>query len=432
MRSWFGRKIKSRRKQHSTRRPPMLRGECLEGRRLLAGDVTMVVQNGDLLLTGDSADNEFVVERQFNGVMRVLGINTNIILDGVSASEHSFSMTNPFGIDRDVIISGGGGADTITFDDLEVGRFFQADLGDGNDSLTVQDSDFMDTFDVTGGLGNDSIDLLVSDITGDTTINGNDGADTLYADSLFVSGGFSFDGGIGDDRVDAYFIEEYNAPSPIATTFIGGSGNDTINLTGTTAGTTLMDGGDGDDILFNSEPTNSSDVTIEGGTGIDTVTVQNGTISGKLAIHVREGISGVTEPITISMMTVTGATSARGSVGNQHVTMSNNMLGRVDVVLGGGEDRVLISNSTSAITNVKAGSGEDLIDLSGNTINANLLIDAGGGIDTINTGADDVFNFFVTITGGLNHNDVGNLGTRFLAGASITSLENLTLSPPTV
>jgi hypothetical protein len=399
---------------------------------LLAGDVTMVVTGtGDLILTGDSADNEFVVQRQFNGVMRVLGIDTNIVRDGVPASEHSFTMVNPFGIDGYVSIDGGEGHDTVTFDDLEVGGFFQAVLGGGDDSLTVQDSDMAGDMSVSAGTGNDDVEIAVSDISGDTTVIGSNGNDTLYLDSLFLSGGLSFYGGSGDDTVDAYFVEEYNAPSPIALQFFGGSDNDSISLTSTFNGSTTLDGGGGDDVLISSEPTNSGDVIIEGGTGSDTVQVDMGTISGDLAIHVRDGVAGVADPITISNMVVSGSTSARGSVGNQQVAIDNSTLARLDVVLGGGDDSIVVSDTTLAITNLKGGSGADLVDLSGNTINDVMLIDGGGGIDTINIGADDVFNFYVTITGGSNHNDIGNLGTKFLLGATITSIENLTLLPPT-
>ncbi len=385
-------------------------------------DITV---DGDLILTGDAADNEFVIERLFNGVMQVAGVNTNIIFNNVSAASHSFTMVDPMGIDRDVTIDAGEGSDTVSFFGLDVGRILQATLRGGDDVMVIENAEIASHTSISAGSGNDSVELRSSDISGSTTVLGSDGDDTLYIDSIFVSESFSFDGGNDDDTVDSYFVEEFNAVTPIAIDFLGGAGNDTMNITGSIGGSMLVDGGDGDDTLNNFEPIISGDVIIEGGTGVDDVDVRDGIITGDLYIHVREGVVGVAEPIQILDTQVDGNTSARGSTGNQQVTLTGNTLQRLDVVLGGGDDQVIMSNTTAALSNIKTGSGADLIDFSGNTFSDRLLVDAGGGIDTINTAASDSFSHYVILTGGLNHNDVANLTIQFLAGANIASIETI-------
>lgn len=426
------RRKQSKRRVSQNGRSFRLGCEDLESRRMLAGDVMMeVTPEGDLLLTGDAADNEFVVERLFNGVMQVRGVSTNIVFEGASAASHSFSMTDPMGIDRDVLIDSGEGSDDVQFLGLDVGRVLQILTRGGADTVTVENAEVVGNLSVSAGDGIDSINLNFSDITGDTTVLGGGEDDTLDVDSLFLSGNFWFDGGDGNDTVNAYFLEEFNAANPIAIDFTGGSGNDVFDITGTIGGSMQFDGGDGDDQITNAEAEIAGDVTIEGGEGLETVSVTDGIIGGDLYVHVRAGLLGVADSISISDTAVAGQLDARGSTGDQQVTISNSSMNRLMVVLGGGEDVIMITNNTFAESDFKLGSGADVLTLSANTVNDVLTIDAGGGIDTINSGADDVFNHFVNISGGLNHNDVATLGTKFFAGASIDSIENLDFLAPT-
>src|SRR4030095_3490840 len=50
------------------------RFECLEPRHMLAGNVTAQIVNGDLIVTGDAADNRILVS-SLGGPMQVTGMN---------------------------------------------------------------------------------------------------------------------------------------------------------------------------------------------------------------------------------------------------------------------------------------------------------------------------------------------------------------------
>lgn len=418
-------------------RTPRLRLEGLEDRRMLAGNVDLVVTvDGDLITTGDSLDNEYVISRQVTGVIRVEGFNdTTITYNMVTASAHNLTneFMDPQGVDRDVVINPGEGNDTVTFDGLNVGRDLSVSALGGNDTIVVENADVAGTASILAGTGDDDVQVRFSDVTGDTSIVGSSGNDYAYFDSLFLSSDFSFDGGGGDDTFISYFLEEFDAQNPVNVTINGGAENDSLSLNGTTInGSSTIDGGNGDDTLFDSESALGGSLIVEGGEGVENVTVQNGSVFADLAIHVRGGVTGMADPIMINTMIVNGKTSARGSGGNQQVTLLNNTLLQLDVVLGGGDDTIDVINSSSTLTKLKSGSGADVITLTNGTFNSTLTVEAGGGIDRIDTGADDMFNFAVTLDGGLNHNDIGNLCQNFLVGVTITSIENLSLLAGTV
>lgn len=416
---------------------PRLRVESLEDRRMLAGNVDVVVTvDGDLTATGDSLDNEFVIERIVTGVIRVQGLNgTTITFESMTAASHDLSneFIDPQGIDRDVVIDTGEGNDSVTFNALNVGRDFMATTLGGNDTVIVENADVADDLSILTGSGHDNMQIRFSDVTGDASLVGSSGDEYTYIDSLFLSTALTFDGGSGDDTFVGYFLEEFNATYPVDVTLNGGADNDSLSLTGTTInGSTTIDGGNGDDTIYDSESALGGNLVIEGGDGVEDVTVQNGSVFGDLAIHVRSGVTGMADPIAITGMVVNGKTSARGSGGNQQVTLVGNTLLQLDIVLGGGNDTVNITNSSSTLTKFKTGSGADTVTLTNGTFNSTLTVEAGGGIDTISTGANDSFNFFVTLDGGQNHNDVGNLSQNFMVGANITSIENLSLLAGTV
>jgi Ca2+-binding RTX toxin-like protein len=209
---------------------------------------------------------------------------------------------------------------------------------DGSDTIYGYDGD-----DVLNG-GNESSNGYPNGDTlyggaGNDTINGNDGADSLYGtdgddslyggegndwldggvgndlldggegnDTLFNSNGFdTLRGGNGDDRLNANYIAEAvqldgGAGNDIlygsdAATYIGGSGNDTINidLSSTTAVEGTASGGDGDD-LFDLDvwSTARSHMVLNGGDGIDTYVLHTpwGQPGGSATIEVSDFKAG--------------------------------------------------------------------------------------------------------------------------------------------
>ncbi|WP_439150703.1 calcium-binding protein [Sulfitobacter sp.] len=166
--------------------------------------------------------------------------------------------------DKDALISGGRGTDTLELGNSVSGRTEFSGLADDQllgveivnltqDRMTVSFAQQTEAMTINGFAEG------ASDITGgagDETINGGIGNDTI-------------DGGAGDDLVNAGDGDD---------SVLGGSGNDTINAGG---GDDTVDGGDGNDVV-NAGAGNDY---IAGGVGNDTVNFgteldSNDTVSG--------------------------------------------------------------------------------------------------------------------------------------------------------
>lgn len=216
--------------------------------------------------------------------------------------------------------------------------------GDGNDSIaggTVDDV-------LYGGAGNDSI-------------WGNAGADTLYGDEgadILVGGAGAnkLYGGAGNDFLDnsagtvvAGYLSGDDGNdtiigSALGDSIYGGAGNDIVTIATGTVGS-LVDGGDGNDILTANPNAAAVGDTLLGGAGADTIT------------------GGV------------GADSIVGGDGNDKIVATGAGAAGADTIIGG--------------------AGNEYIDITGNTDNATIIFD--GGADTI-TGAlaGDKIKFNVT------------------------------------
>ncbi len=259
------------------------------------------------------------------------------------------------------LVNSGGGNDTVTGgsgNDTLIG-------GAGNDSLS-------------GGAGDDLFILGASD--GTDTIQGGTGTDTLDAGALTSNATISFtsngagtltSGGSGASfsQMEAYVL---------------GSGNDTINGSGQTAGFTA-DGGAGNDSLVGGWGNDlliggAGSDTINGGAGDDTVRggAGNDSLIGGSGRDLVD-YSDATEGIWINLNT--GASS--GGTGGDTVVGFEDLLG------SGFNDSV---NGTDGANRLWGGAGADTLagwggndELYGGTGNDSL--DGGAGDDTLVGGA---------------------------------------------
>lgn len=174
------------------------------------------------------------------------------------------------GLAGDTISAGAGddfaygyaGDDTLNGGD-ETGAFGGDHLygGDGNDTLNGNaGADFLD-----GGAGSDVLDGGTGDDTlrddaGNNILRGGEGNDALHA--LTMGTASELDGGAGDDTLNGNDDDK----------FIGGTGNDTINISMMLGGAgTTAAGGDGND-RFNVSHFGvvANSLTMSGGAGADT------------------------------------------------------------------------------------------------------------------------------------------------------------------
>lgn len=172
------------------------------------------------------------------------------------------------GVDNDVLVGGDGDDDLFGGDgnDLVEGGdgWDTVNGGSGNDELIVDDDFNMDI--AYGGDGDDKITGKFSD-----ALYGDDGNDILIGDTCQLFGGFGNDqlfgnggslkGGEGDDQLTA---------GANGGDLIGGAGND-ILMEQAVSGSIGMYGDDGDDVLITDISSFGLFTTIFGGSGFDTL-----------------------------------------------------------------------------------------------------------------------------------------------------------------
>lgn len=296
-------------------------------------------------------------------------------------------------------ITGGPAAQTINFGRLDIGTPTVIDLGNGNDILNFATGDGVNPVrspvTIFGVGGDDVINIAPSDfastvITQPVTIFGDAGNDTLVlgsnnADSIDVN--LTFDGGThvggtGDRIVINDTAVPYNVRYDIAPSTITRDG---FNLPRTTSFT------------------NTEGITINAGSGADTVAVSNG-----VGPFINAFGNNGNDNFIVGGGNLSGTfpQNFNGGAGTDQITFDDHLdtTNRIwdvkpnEVIFGG-----LISLFTTAFESVGilAGTGADEITFAGQ-INQALNIDAGGGSDTFILGFQNSVTFFnpVTLVGG--------------------------------
>lgn len=167
-----------RRKSRSARFEP------LERRQMMAGDVTVSLSNGALLITGDVGANAIEISSS-NGDIRVDGV-----LDGNGVA---------------TTINGGAGQ---TFSGVSGNVVIE--LGDGDDAVTVQTLFLGGALVVNAGAGNDTVSLAVDPGTVVSTareliFNMGDGDDVVKIHNAYIATSVIVNGGAGVDQFVAGF-----------------------------------------------------------------------------------------------------------------------------------------------------------------------------------------------------------------------------------
>lgn len=247
----------------------------LEDRWMLAGDVSVSVDAGNLVITGDEANNAVAVYRTLRSdSFRVVGtggttINGEpgpLVISGVSGdfdislgegndrlrmyalrvpgdllvdsgttddgddSIHLFAVRvrgdldfatgdgNDFvymaavWVDGDAFIDMLGGDDNLR---IHASRFegnVAISMGEGDDTLRIVASRFAEAVDINMGSGDDDLGIVASRFSGDVNIQMGAGADRLVLVASAFDGGLTADGGDGDDTL---FKRAIRATSPV-------------------------------------------------------------------------------------------------------------------------------------------------------------------------------------------------------------------------
>ena len=174
----------------STRRKQELSYQTLEGRRLLAGDVSVALSGSTLVVTGDDLSNQIEVSQNANGDVLFTGLDSTTI-----NGQNAFTFTQTFERSRFEL---NDGADEVSFDGFEGGREFRFLGGDGDDRLeaTGVSARF---YHVQGNDGDDAIQLSNSSTQRSAYFHLGDGDDVLAVESFDAGRNFKVFGNAGDD-----------------------------------------------------------------------------------------------------------------------------------------------------------------------------------------------------------------------------------------
>lgn len=232
-------------------RPNIQRGLCfeqLDTRRLLAGDVTVVLTEFGYEITGDNQANSICVEKIADRQFLVRGEN-NTTLNGESV---------------DLVINGSLG---------------HISLGGGDDSFSY-DYRFIRSFEqpisLDTGNGDDQVYLRVGTAANVDTGNGNDTLNLEIEDAQGYGSDFRLDTGRGDDQVRVTIANNSQASTNISSFYLdAGNGDDIVEFHGWVlpdyyAVVTL---GAGDDLLIGDADASVPyrKLAVSGGSGHDTV-----------------------------------------------------------------------------------------------------------------------------------------------------------------
>lgn len=302
--------------------------EQLEAKQMLAGDVTVSVVGGNLLVKGDDAGNHIAIssgEAANSFVIRGLE-GTVVLMDGEAAPETGLVVENVRGV---VNVRTGGGDDVVEVSDATFRLALSIETGDGDDIVLVGATSGADpeaaaestdganvsvrgALNVFTGIGNDTVrmaDVRVGGFLNIATLAGDDtvvlgeadspGAAALAASTLAtasVRAGFAIDVALGDGTDNAQ-LNNVGAGGAVAVG--GGGGADTIGINGARAASLLVSGGVGDAAdVVNVVGAKAIVAVIGTGGGADQATITDSTFTALEALmgagDDRLSLSGVT------------------------------------------------------------------------------------------------------------------------------------------
>jgi hypothetical protein len=144
--------------------------ELLEARDNPAGNVSAVLSNGAIYLTGDALGNELSIAPNAAGELTITGLNGTTVNGQESISVRAGAQVS----------------------------YISARLGDGNDSISISNVTTSSGIAVDGGNGNDAV-TLSNVSTGSVSVGGGAGDDSVTFNTVSASFGVKVMGGTGTD-----------------------------------------------------------------------------------------------------------------------------------------------------------------------------------------------------------------------------------------
>ncbi len=286
----------------------------LEDRTLMAGNVTVAVQNAALVVTGDNSNNAIVITQSGSGKYTVAPGDSNTTINGKLAAQTFSGVTGDFNINLKA------GADSMQIGNAAAfGKTASLTNIPGNLNINLTTSKAV-------------VDLVWAKVGKAAAITGGTGSFVqFYGAQIGTDCNISL-GGLGGYGGYSDILRMEN------NTTVGRDLNITINQTDTGLGAAvnLLDGFVG------------RNVTITGGHGDDTVAVANFTIDGALKIQTGAGADHVA---------LGESFDAVGNLQHQTGTYATS----ISVDLGAGDDQLRLYNVSTHQASYLGGDGYDYL-----------------------------------------------------------------------
>lgn len=307
-----------------------LRFEQLEDKRLLAGDVTVSVVEGALVITGDEEGNQIAVS------------------SGDEAGEFVIQ-----GLDGTLLhLAGeeGEGSSELTVTGVRYGLHFA--MGDGDDSVAITNARIRGNVVIHTGQGDDDVAIGITEAVPAETL-----AAAVAEGGVAIAGSLIIRTGEGDDTVALGGQVEEETPElveeePEATPALR-------------VGHTLVAGLGGGDDSFSADSVLARFATVvEGGTGADTIDLARARTK---VLTLLGGGGDFADTIGLSDVYASIATLGAGA-GNDTVEILDSAFGVLTVRTGNGDDTVSIGNTKARLAVLLGGEGsaDTYNDLGGN------------------------------------------------------------------
>ena len=367
------------------------RGESLESRLNMAGNIVATVSGGTLFITGDTLANEVRIEGVTAGTVEVSGLSATKV-NGVAGAE--FTARNI----QNIFMEMGNGDDKATFVLTDIKGLLRFNGSNGNDSLLFGE----------GNSGTNSFGSLAATMAaGDDTL-GVDAAETSFR----VPGTVTLSGGEGANTTDFGPLNLVLG----ATSYTGGNGFDRLGLGGEDAAATVTTGS----LSFN------------GGNGDNSFALGAGTVNGGISIIGGKNSDDFSTQSNHSLRINGSVTAMQGdgqnSIGFFH-SETTFITGLVTVIGGANDDQVGLIQVDALAASLSLGAGGNSVGLVG-VIHSNLSISTLGGADRIDSSDLDVYGATLISTGeGVDVVDLSNSRFRSVVtiltagGADRVSLE---------
>ncbi len=387
--------------------------------------------------------------------------------DGNSDVTTSITLDNGnLSLSGNVVTESNGTAGTITLQSIFI------------DSSNVTHTDAYGSLNLYGGSGNNTLTVNSWTGTGAVTLDGKGGSDT-YVINFQSSGSFTADvndsgtsgtdtlvvnGTAGNNTINlnssavSLGSQTVNYSSVEILTVYTKGGNDTVNVTATSANTTI-NGGNGNDTFNLSSIGNAT--TVDLGSGTNTVNVGSlaptetgGTLKGIQALLTVAGVAGGNDTLYLddsadtsvvaATLTATGLTGVFGSGGS----LNYSGIGNFNLQLGNAADTMNVQ-SLNGTVNLTLGTGPNIINV-GSTAGvlpaapgvvnkiAGVLNLVGGGSDTLNvddTGSSgpkagtltptSLSGLSMGTSGKINYQGVSTLNIRLGSGGNTFHINNI-------